>query len=269
MGQNDSVEYLVKLGLNKYQAMVYSSLAFLGPSGVAEINRASGVPRTKAYEVLDQLSKMGAVEFRAGRPILYRAAPPRFLIRQLRDEYMGSADEAMKLLQYERPPNRDVADRDLVWTVKGRSAIRRKLSETITAATLSIFVIESYPPDLIGSVKGSLKSHAQRGVMVRAVSLVKADQAVEKKLKFVEYRRLKSDEKPIGDQIGEMLKPLRELLSLPYGLAVVDNVRSFVYLPDQKDQSESLGITINIPGVPMLQRILFEDLLREQSSLQL
>jgi sugar-specific transcriptional regulator TrmB len=43
----------MKLGLSKYEAMVYSALTSLGRSEVADISKMSRVARTKVYEVLD------------------------------------------------------------------------------------------------------------------------------------------------------------------------------------------------------------------------
>ncbi len=255
-----AVESLVNLGLSRYQAMVYTSLSLLGPSGVSEISRSSGVPRTKVYEVLEQLSKTGAVEFHAGRPALYRAAPPSVLVRQLRDRYMASADEAIKSLEYERPRGLDVSERDLVWTIKGRDAIRRKVSETIASASRSVLIVQAYPPELVVAVASALRSSSKKGVRVRAVSIVDPDQDVGSRSELIEYRRFRAQSRAPVDRIDEILESLRGFLQKSYCLLIVDDTQGLVSLIQGAGRDESLGISIKLGPIPMLQRVLFEEL---------
>ncbi len=259
MRSEPAVESLVRLGLSRYQAMVYSALSLLGPSGVSEISRSSGVPRTKVYEVLEQLSKTGAVEFQAGRPTLYRAAPPSVLVRQLRDRYMASADEALKSLEYEKPRGPELSERDLVWTIKGRDSIRRKLSETISFASSKLIIVEAYPPELITSVAAALRSSIQRGVQVRAVTMMNPAQSVDTRSEFIEYRKFRTPAQPVGDRFDEILESLGGFLRGSYCLLVVDDSQALVSLLQGPGQGESLGISIKIGPIPMLQRVLFEE----------
>jgi sugar-specific transcriptional regulator TrmB len=82
MGQQQEqlARALSQLGMSSYQAKVYAALASLGSAGVAEIQHVSGVPRTKIYEVLEQLVEMGTVAFQSGRPVIYSAISPNVLI---------------------------------------------------------------------------------------------------------------------------------------------------------------------------------------------
>ncbi len=261
MRNESAVENLVRLGLSRYQAMVYSALSSLGPSGVSEISRTSGVPRTKVYDVLEQLSKTGAIESQAGRPALYRASSPSALVRQLRDEYMASADEAIKSLEYEMPRGPQLSERDLIWTFKGEDAIRRKLSETIASAKTKLTIVEPYPAQLISSVGSALRSSSKKGVTVRAACLVEGGQNVEIKFDFVEYHRFRANPRAFGDRLDEVLASLRWFLRRSYCLLVVDDSQALISLLEGPGQSESLGILIKIGPIPMLQRILFEEMI--------
>ena len=262
---NQAVNSLLRLGLSKYQAMVYSSLTYLGPSGVIEISNASGVPRTKTYEVLNQLTRNGAVEFQSGRPTIYRGVPPAVLIKQLTDQYANTAQEAMKLLRYERLANMRTTGRELVWTIKGKDAIRRKLSGAISTAKRSILAVETNPPELIASVKASLRSCAGAGISVRAISLQEGARNAEKRLEFVEYRRLNLAA-PLSGRIGQMAEFARGMISGSYAIVIVDDLQSFISIPNKKDPSENLGISITIPGVALLQRMLIEELVDGQKN---
>lgn len=81
---------LADMGLNEYQASTLSHLLFLGETKATILSKASGVPNARIYGVLDELSKMGLVTVRPGRPALYSPMTPAdissALIADARDE---------------------------------------------------------------------------------------------------------------------------------------------------------------------------------------
>ena len=262
---NQAVNSLLRLGLSKYQAMVYSSLTYLGPSGVIEISNASGVPRTKTYEVLNQLTRNGAVEFQSGRPTIYRGVPPAVLIKQLTDQYANTAQEAMKLLRYERSANMRTTGRELVWTIKGKDAIRRKLSGAISTAKRSILAVETNPPELIASVNASLRSCAGAGISVRAISLQEGARNAEKRLEFVEYRRLNLAA-PRSGRIGQMAEFARGMISGSYAIVIVDGLQSSSQYQTGKTHQRTLASQSRFQGVALLQRMLIKELVDGQKN---
>ena len=75
--QINSVKFLLmNMGLNEYQASALSHLLYLGETKAATLSKASGVPHARIYGVLDELSKMGLVTVRPGRPALYSPMTP-------------------------------------------------------------------------------------------------------------------------------------------------------------------------------------------------
>ena len=264
--QESAVKHLVRLGMARYQAKMYASLCRLGPAAAAEAARAAGVPRTKAYQVLDELVRKGAVEFLKGSPTVYRAVAPQVLVRQLREGYSEAATKVVRLMRYERARTDASSQADAAWIVKGWGAIRRKLAETLGEARKSILMVEAYPSLLSKATRASLKACRDRGVTVRAVSIVDPRQDAERDLDFVEYRRLRPTGAPADDRIAQMFEFIRSMQSGSYTVAIVDDVRSFIVLPDRDHGEESLGISLRIPGVPALQRILAEGVLSSQTS---
>jgi len=65
------VTILKRLGFGEYEARVLAALARLEDATVPEIARESGVPRTKAYDVLEKLVRSGMVALMEGRPRRY------------------------------------------------------------------------------------------------------------------------------------------------------------------------------------------------------
>ncbi len=257
-----AIDQLVEMGLTAYQAKVYSSLVSLGVGSVSEIHRQSGVPRTKVYETLEELTRKGAVELQAGRPALYRAVHPRSMVSRLVEDYTDSANQVSKTLEKDYQEGRSV-EYDLAWTVKGDGAIRRKLVEVIASAKEEVLVLETYPPFFIRTVERLLRVVAQRGVRVRAVCVLTQDQALNgvPAGESIEYRRLAAQplqRGPAFDIDREVLGTLSVTLASPYGVAIVDRNTALVMIPNASNRSKSVGLSARIPGVPMLLRIMFE-----------
>jgi sugar-specific transcriptional regulator TrmB len=266
--QQQLTQALCKLGLNLYQAKVYSALAALGPSGVSDIQKQSGVPRTKIYEILDQLLDMGAVEFQSGRPIFYNAIDPALVIDRMRNSYIAAADDATRLFA-EIQQTEKSSPEELVWTVRGVYAVRRKLALTIASAKKQIIMVEQYPPKLILSVASILKSQAQKNVGVNVICVVPPGQQLDdayRKEDFIEYRRMSRSENFsfLGEETTAAFeKMITAILAKRSSLTIADDSEAFLYMPDLSDASKSAGLTLRIPGLPLVQRILFERIIQQ------
>ncbi len=257
------VELLVELGLTEYQARVYYSLVMLGPSGVSEIHGHSGVPRTKIYETIKEIMQLGLAEFQAGRPSLYRAINPEALVKRLTDDYLNSAREVGSLLEDRSREVDRSSPQDLAWTVKGNTAIRRKLAEVIVSAKEEVLVLETYPPTFTQSVKGVLKAVSRKGLKARAVCIIRTDQSSADcpDSDAIEYRLLRpasGNSKLARGADDELLKPLEMALATTYGVVIVDGRESFVMLLDKGNEAASVGLSAKIPGVPVILKIIFE-----------
>jgi sugar-specific transcriptional regulator TrmB len=266
--QEQLTQALTKLGLSLYQAKVYSALSSLGPSGVADIQKTSGVPRTKIYEVLQQLLDMGAVEFQSGRPIFYNALSPNIVVDRMRNSYLAAADDATRLLAEMQQTSKNTTE-DFIWSVRGMFAIRRKLALTIASAKECVIMVEQYPPKLLLAVGSNLKAQLQKGVHVRAICVVEPGRRVDEKFKheeYIEYRRMThiTDLSGISDDTTEAFrKMVLAILAKKSSLTIADDDEAFLYLPNLADDSKSAGITLRIPGLPLLQRILFERIIAQ------
>ena len=81
---------LMNMGLNEYQASTLSHLLYLGETKATTLSKASSVPHARIYGVLDELSQMGLLTIKPGRPALYSPMSPAdiatALIADARDE---------------------------------------------------------------------------------------------------------------------------------------------------------------------------------------
>lgn len=269
--QEQLTQALCKLGLSLYQAKVYSALASLGPASVADIQKTSGVPRTKIYEVLEQLLDMGAVEFQSGRPVFYNALPPSLVVDRMRNSYLAAADDATRLIA-EMQQTSKVTPEEFIWAVRGMFAIRRKLALAIASGKERVIMVEQYPPRLLLAVSSNLKSQMQKHVQVRAICILKSSERLDerfKKAEFVEFRRMVNspDFSGFPDDTTEAFRNMiTAILEKKSSLTIIDDDEAFLFLPNPTDDSKSAGITLTIPGLPLLQRILFERIIQQATT---
>lgn len=257
----ESADRLEEIGLTKYEAKIYATLVSHGPSGVSDINRLSGIPRNKVYEMVDILVKRGIVEVQPGRPVIFRAVPPKLVISQFLEDYNRKANEALNLLLREEASNQDSTIEN-VWLMSGSRAIKKRLADEILRAKKSFFAIEAYPPEFLLAVKSVLKSADERGVKIRAVSVVNPTSRNVMPIadrNLIEYRVIKlSDLKKMAmQQGGEAFEPFRQMSRIG-GSYIIDNIRVLDIVRNEQNLQKITGILSEVPAIPALQRIAIE-----------
>ena len=139
--------------------------------------------------------------------------------------------------------------------------IKRRLADEITKAQKSFFALEAYPPDFLINVKSVLNAAAERGVAIRAVSIIDRSSAKivslpEKNL--IEYRAIKKEDlNKMAKQSGDdVLTPLRQMSRIGASY-IIDDARALNVLKNE-DDNKTTGIFISVPIMPALQRISLE-----------
>jgi hypothetical protein len=67
-----------------------------------------------------------------------------------------------------------------------------------------------------------------------------------------------------SDEIEDAFrKIITAILSSKASLTIIDDQEAFLYLPHKTDDSKSEGLTLKIPGLPLMQRILFEKIVEQ------
>lgn len=81
------IDLLQKIGLSKYQALLYACLLRKGPLDARILSRESHVPMGKIYETLSQLLMNGIITEHAGRPKTYEAIVPEIAFQRIYMKY--------------------------------------------------------------------------------------------------------------------------------------------------------------------------------------
>jgi len=87
------------MGLNEYQASALAYLLLLGETKATTLSKTSKVPSARIYGVLDKLAKMGLVNIRPGRPILYNPRPPEDIASSLVSLSMSKLKQKLRILE--------------------------------------------------------------------------------------------------------------------------------------------------------------------------
>src|SRR5207249_11985688 len=73
MKLSEATDALERVGLGRYEALVFVNLARSGAATAGELARASGVNRVQTYRALESLESRGLVEVTIDRPRRYAA----------------------------------------------------------------------------------------------------------------------------------------------------------------------------------------------------
>lgn len=110
------------MGLNEYQASALAYLILLGETKATTLSKTSKVPSARIYGVLDQLAKMGLVNIRPGRPVLYSPRPLEDIAGSLVSLSMNKLKRKLRTLE---ECARDLVETGERFYLKGERGIPR------------------------------------------------------------------------------------------------------------------------------------------------
>jgi HTH-type transcriptional regulator, sugar sensing transcriptional regulator len=92
------LEGLRGIGLNLYERNIYAALLIKKVATASELSDLSGVPRARAYDVLESLEEKGLVVIQSGSPFKYVAVEPTEAIERMRMNILKNAESHGKRL---------------------------------------------------------------------------------------------------------------------------------------------------------------------------
>ena len=147
----DVTDHLVRLGLSEYEARAYIATVSLGEGTIKEISEESGVPRSRAYDVMERLAEKGLVEVGSSSPRCYRANEPLTASNHLMEEIRHANDEIVRELS--KIGRKAETRENPIWTVKGEWAIDHKVTEILEATRSEVVVLVFNNKNLIKHAK--------------------------------------------------------------------------------------------------------------------
>jgi len=127
-------ELLTDLGFTEYEAACLVAIMKQPGATAADIARASPLPRSRVYDVADELAAREFVEVEEGEPRRYRALPVDEIKAILEDKYEGrlsALDEALDGLERIETP---ATERCSLWSFTGRRSCLSRSWELMASA---------------------------------------------------------------------------------------------------------------------------------------
>lgn len=237
-------------GVNIYEAKVWMALLSRGVSSAGEIAEISGVPRSRAYDVLEGLEKQGFAIEKLGKPVKYIAVKPSSIIEKLKNNASNEVEERISSLENMRGTN-EYSELELLY------------KQGITPVHLA---------DLSGAVKGRINVDAQIREMIEKaeeqIILVTTLNALKQESRFLKPLFDKLQKKGIdikvavnakSEEINSFVdyKHLVKPTDLNARFCIVDNRQTLFTLSDKHD--EEIGVWVNSQFFTSALKQMFEN----------
>jgi len=95
----DLIPLLKNLGLNEYEAKVYSTLVGLRRATARDIHELSRVLRGRIYEILNDLARRGFIGVEEGSPTCYYLLDPDEVIDHMKEEYLCTLEKTRRAIR--------------------------------------------------------------------------------------------------------------------------------------------------------------------------
>jgi sugar-specific transcriptional regulator TrmB len=187
MKLSEATDALERIGLGRYEALVFVNLARAGAVTAGELARASGVNRVQTYRALETLEARGLVEVTLDRPRRYAARAINDVFEMIADEKraeLEKMDEIRKALlgawprlsgRTREPPSVRLQ------VIKGRTQIYRTLRQFVAGAkeeVLAFTTTKGLQRSYRAGINEALVAAMRRGVKPRLAADVNETNAV-------------------------------------------------------------------------------------------
>ena len=139
--------------LNTYETKIWLALLKKGTATAGEVASISGVPRSRAYDILESLEKRGFVIVKLEKPIKYIGIKPRIILEKLKNNVRKEAeerivelsgirntDEFSKLESLYKTGMEPIKKEDISISLKGKSNISSHIKEIIRNAEKEVII---------------------------------------------------------------------------------------------------------------------------------
>jgi len=246
--------YLMKLGLTKYEARIYTALVKKGQRTASEVSFLGKIPRPKTYGSIKSLERKGFLKVIPTKPERYSAVSPNKMLLPLLEkmtedvegcnkvlENLALSFESSKYIHMEEP----YETREL-WVVRGRENIRKKIVKMVDEAKDSVFNVTS--------ANGIIRFYKSYSDVF--------EKAVKRNLDVRIIAPVTPENKSSLKELKEILKVKTTDLPLPKYVCADDNEIIFVdAIPDDHDVREGRDIG-SWTDDPFLVRIHRESFLK-------
>ncbi len=179
MKLSEATEALQRIGLSRYEALVFVNLARAGAATAGEVAHASGVNRVQTYRALEGLEARGLVEVTLDRPRRYAARAINDVFEMMAEEKRSELEklDAIRKTLLEAWPRISGRARELpsvrLQVIKGRAQIYRTLRQFVSNAkeeVLAFTTTKGIQRSYRAGINEALLETMRRGVKPRLIA---------------------------------------------------------------------------------------------------
>jgi sugar-specific transcriptional regulator TrmB len=154
LASNRVMDALKGIGLNLYERKLWTALLARGTSTAGELSEIAGVPRSRAYDVLQSLADKGFVVVQNAKPIRYVATNPEEALDRVkgkmesdlksvleRIDEMKSSPIMKELTEIFNSGMKVVSSEELTGALKGRHLVKQHMDAMFKSARRSINIL--------------------------------------------------------------------------------------------------------------------------------
>lgn len=153
---------LEQLGLTEYEARCFVALTRIPHGTAKEVAQVADVPRSRVYEVAEQLQQRGLVAMEEAEPRQFQSVSVDSAIRILRKEYDGYFETAEQSLRQLEPVYEET--KSAVWAMETHEQVTGQVLELIESTDDEIVYIVLQAGLLDEDVLDALVEASDRGV---------------------------------------------------------------------------------------------------------
>ncbi len=163
---------LRELGLNSYAAKAFLAIVENSPVSAGSLCNITGIPDSKIYYALDELTRRKLVMLQRGTPTIYRAHDVKQIVVNMQDsanqQFAQHLNEIKKLERRLAPlaNKRQDGQVELAYIVKGIRNITEKMRSLISEAKKEIVILSSNET-ILTSALTALRDSGKRSVAVK------------------------------------------------------------------------------------------------------
>ncbi|NYZ80018.1 TrmB family transcriptional regulator [Candidatus Micrarchaeota archaeon] len=177
----ESLALLARIGLNQYESRAYLSLVNSAPATASEVSEIASIPRPRAYDILEGLSKKGFISVQPGRPVKFSAVEIDEAFSSLKkhknEEICKELVDIDKIASGLKGRVKDFKpemkeEENHVWVLRDRKNIYSKIESLISNANESILIAtgDDELKRKIDTYENTLREAKKRGVNITIIA---------------------------------------------------------------------------------------------------
>lgn len=215
IASNKVMDVLKGIGLNLYERKLWVALLARGTSTAGELSEIAGVPRSRAYDILQSLSEKGFVIVQNAKPIRYVAISPEEALerakRKMEDNIKSVGDRIdeiksspmiKELHDIFTKGMKVVSSDDLTGALKGKHLMKQHMDTMFKSANKNINIVTTAEgvKELHEHHYETLKKANDSGVQIKIATVKndKNDEAIKALMGIADVRHMEDKESQIG-----------------------------------------------------------------------